>query len=145
MITYRVKIFHWERLRIAIGWFAMVNLLLGLWHPYHGYSMTIFLNIILIAFLLYFIFLWQMIQKIIFLETQLQIGKVILNLEDIQQIIVFLDKHRIVVELPVDIQDTRPHHKSIVMRPIENWEIFYQGMSEWAKEHHVIIMIMNRH
>lgn len=63
--------------------------------------------------------------------------------EHVPKIMVFADQHRIVFERHIDQSDTRPHFNGISIRSIDNWQVFYQAMSEWAKEHHVTITIMN--
>lgn len=138
MTSYRIKIFNWGRFPTVIGWFALTNIIIGLWHPLPGF--VILFNVFLIIVILYLIFVWRNYQQMTFLEPHLQIGKTTLTPENIKQIKLFLDKHRVIVELAIDNHAARPRYKGIWIRPLENRDAFYQKLNEWAKEHHVMVI-----
>ena len=108
-------------------------------------DMIIFFFVLLISVLFYVIFARRFPRQLEFSTTHLQLGKHSIAPEHIQKIMVFMDQHRVLFEFPIDQSETRPYYKGISVRPIENWEVFYQELKEWAKEHRVIITIMNRH
>ena len=148
MTNYRVRIFHLEHFRYAIGIFTITIIFMGLLGSVLHFPqlvMTIFSCVLLTSVLLYLIFDRRHPRNLEFSTTHLQLGKHSIAPEHIKKIMVFMDHHRVLFEFPIDQSETRPYYKGISIRPIENWEAFYQGMSEWAKEHHVIVTIMNRH
>ena len=108
-------------------------------------DMIIFFFVLLISVLFYVIFDRRYPRQLVFSTTHLQLGKNSIAPEHIQKIMVSMDEHRVLFEFPIDQSETRPYYKGISIRPIENWEAFYQGLNEWAKEHHVIATIINRH
>ena len=108
-------------------------------------DMIIFFFVLLISVLFYVIFDRRYPRPLVFSTTHLQLGKNSIAPEHIQKIMVSMDEHRVLFEFPIDQSETRPYYKGISIRPIENWEAFYQGLNEWAKEHHVITTIVNRH
>ena len=143
-----MRIFHLEHYRYAIGIFILANIIMGLLNSVLSFPklvMIIFSSVLLISVLFYVIFDRLYPRQLVFSTSYLQLGKILIVPEHIQKIMVFFDQHRVVFEFPIDNSDARPHYKGISIRPIENWEAFYQGISEWAKEHHVIITIINRH
>ena len=148
MPTYRVRIFHIEHYRYAIGIFTLTIIIMELLSSvlhFPQLDMVIFFFVLLSSVLFYLIFDRRYPRQLVFSTMHLQLGKHSIAPEHIQKIMVFIDQHRVLFEFPIDQSETRPYYKGISIRPIENWEAFYQGMSEWAKEHHVIVTIMNRH
>ena len=148
MTTYRVRIFHTEHYRYAIGVFILTIMIMGLLSSVLSIPklvMIIFSSVLLFSVLFYVIFDRKCPRQLVFSTSNIQLGKNSIVPEHIQKIMVFMDQHRVVFEFPIDNSEARPHFKGISIRPIENWEVFYQGLNEWAKEHHVITTIINRH